>query len=62
MPTVADILSEEQLLQAYNLMDSLIKADDENNADAIVALKAFISRKFMELTAHPIQHLSVDDE
>ncbi len=57
MPTVADILSEEQLLQAYELMDSLIKADDEKNADAIVALKAFIQRKFYELTAEEMQHL-----
>ena len=58
MPTVADILSEEQLLQAYELMDSLVKADDERNADAIVALKAFISRKFTELTDEPIRHLN----
>lgn len=58
MPTVADILSEEQLLQAYKLMDALIQADDERNADAIVALKEFISRKFMELTDEPIRHLN----
>ena len=62
MPTIADVLSEEQLLQAYALMDSLVKADDEHAANAVVALKAFISARFMELTDHPIQHLSVDDD
>ena len=51
MPTVADILDEQSLLKAFELMDTLIQAEDERNADAIVALKEFISRKFVEMSS-----------
>lgn len=51
MPTVADIVDEQSLIKAYELMDVLIKAEDEQNAQAIVALKEFISRKFVEMTS-----------
>ncbi len=51
MPTVADILDEKTLLKAFELMDVLTAADDSANDDAIAALRAFISRKFMDMTA-----------
>ena len=51
MPTVAEILDEQSLVQAFELMDKLIQAEDERNADAIVALKEFISRKFVEMSS-----------